>query len=58
MALYGTKEADHRQNLWIGGSIDYQQLIRPNKDVRKLTEWIIFSGRLGRFSLAKRLLCS
>ena len=60
MALYCTEEAERRQHLRTGPGrrLDYQQLIGTNSGVRKLAEWMIRSGRLGQFTLTKRLLCS
>ena len=56
MALYCTEEAERRQHLWMGRRMDYLQLIGTNGGARRLAEWTIRSGRLGQFSLAKRLL--
>jgi hypothetical protein len=41
-----------------GGRLDYQQLIGTNRGAKALAEWMIRSGRLGQFSLARRLLYS
>ena len=56
MALYCTEEADRRQRLRTGRRRNYQQLIGTSGGAGKLAEWKIRSGRLGQFSLAKRLL--
>ena len=58
MALYCTEEAERRQHLRTGQRLDYQQLIGINSGAKKLTEWMIRSGRLGQFTLAGRLLYS
>jgi hypothetical protein len=58
MALFCTKEAGRRQHLQTGGRLDLQQLIGTNNRARKLGELIIRSGRVGQFSLARRLLYS
>jgi hypothetical protein len=58
MALFCTEEAGRRQGLRTDGSINCQQLIGTNGGAKKLAEWMICSGRLGQFSLAKRLLYS
>jgi hypothetical protein len=58
MALFCTKEAGRRQGLRTNGRVNYQQLIGTNGGAKKLAEWMICSGRLGQFSLAKRLLYS
>jgi hypothetical protein len=47
IALFCTDEAERRQ-----------QLIGTNSGAKRLAEWMIRSGRLGQFSLAKRLLYS
>jgi hypothetical protein len=38
--------------------LDYQQLIGTNGGAKRLAEWMICSGRLGQFSLARHLLYS
>jgi hypothetical protein len=53
-----TEEAGRRQHLRIGGRLDYRQLIGTNNGARKLAEWIVRLGRIGQFSLARRLLYS
>jgi hypothetical protein len=58
MTLFCTDEAERRQHLRTGWRIDYQQLIVTNSGAKKLAEWMIRSGRLGQFSLARRLLYS
>jgi hypothetical protein len=59
MALSCTDETERRQRLRTGGRVlDYQQLIGTNSGVKKLAEWMTRSGRLGQFSLARRLLYS
>jgi hypothetical protein len=58
MALFCTDEAERRQHLRVGGRLDYQQLIGTNSGEKRLAEWMIRSGRLGQFSLARRLLYS
>jgi hypothetical protein len=57
MALYCTEETSRREHLRTGRRLDYRHLIGTNSGARKLTEWMIRSGRIGQFSLAKRLLC-
>jgi hypothetical protein len=56
MALYCIEEAERRQSLRTNGRVDYQQLVETASGARKLAEWIIRSGRLGQFSLARILL--
>jgi hypothetical protein len=58
MAFYYTEEVERRQHLRTGWRLDYQQLIGTNRGAKKLAEWMIRSGRLGQFSLAKRVLYS
>ena len=56
IALYCTEEAERQQDLRTNRRIDYQSLIGTARGARKLAEWIIRSGRLGQFSLARSLL--
>jgi len=58
IAVFCTEEAERRQHVWTGWRIDYQQLIGTNSEAKRLAEWLIRSGRLGQFSLARRLLYS
>ena len=58
MALFCIEEAGRRQHLRAGRRLDYQQLIGTSGGARRLAEWLIRSGRLGQFSLARRLLYS
>jgi len=59
-ALFCTGEADRRRKLTehIGKKWTYPpQLIGSWEAVRSFAKWVMFSGRLGQFQLAKRLLC-
>ena len=56
MALFYAKEAERHQYLRTNGRVDYQRLMGTNGGARRLAEWMIRSGRLGQFSLARRLL--
>jgi hypothetical protein len=58
IALFCTDEIKRRQHLRVSGRLDYQQLIGTNGGAKRLAEWMIRSGRLGQFSLAKHLLYS
>jgi hypothetical protein len=58
IALFGTDEAGRCQHLRICRQLDRQQLIGTNSGAKRLIEWMIRSGRLGQFSLARRLLYS
>jgi hypothetical protein len=58
MVLFCTEEAERRQHLRTGRRLDYQQLIGTSSGAKRLAEWMIRSGRLGQFSLARRLLYS
>lgn len=58
MALFCTEEADRRRELTdhTGKKWTYPQLIGSWEAVRSFAKWMMFSGRLGQFQLAKRLL--
>ena len=56
MALFYAKEAERHQYLRTNGRVDYRRLVGTNEGARRLAEWMIRSGWLGQFSLARRLL--
>lgn len=58
MALFCIEEASRRQGLTdqAGRKWSYPQLIGSWEAVRSFARWMMFSGRLGQFQLAKRLL--
>jgi hypothetical protein len=56
MALYCTYEADRRHYLRVGGNRTYTQMVGTNEGAKHFVLWIMYSGRLGQFALAKRLL--
>jgi hypothetical protein len=56
MALYCTDETERRQCLRMNGRLNYGRLIGTASGVKRLTEWMIRSGRLGQFSLARNFL--
>jgi len=56
MALYCTYEADRRHYLHADKRRTYTQMIGTNKGAKHFVRWMMFSGRLGQFALAKRLL--
>jgi len=58
IALFCTKEADRRKELTDskGRQLTYPQLVGANAAVKGFVRWMMFTGRLGQFSLAKRLL--
>jgi hypothetical protein len=58
MALYCAEETERRQHLRTNGRVNYQQLKRTNGEAKRFSEWMICSGRLNQFSLAKPLLYS
>ena len=58
MALYCIEETGRPKCLRTGKQVDYRQLIGTNSGAKRLAEWLICSGRLGQFSLARRLLYS
>lgn len=47
IALYYTDETEHRQCLRMNGRLNYGRLIGTASGVKRLTEWMIHSGRLG-----------
>ena len=49
------KKLDVTSRLRTGGRVDYRQLTGTNSWAKRLAEWMIRSGRLGQFSLARRL---
>jgi hypothetical protein len=58
MALYCTDETERRQGLRMNGRLNYRRLIGTASGAKRLAEWMIRSGRLGQFSLARNLLYS
>jgi hypothetical protein len=56
MALYCIEEAGRRLGLRTNGRVNYQQLIGTASGAKQLAKWLICSGRLGQFSLARSLL--
>jgi hypothetical protein len=58
MALFCTQETDRRSQLMDrnGRKWSYPQLIGANETAKAFVRWMMFSGRLGQFMLAKRLL--
>ena len=58
IALYCTNKADCQQGLQVNGRLNYRRLIRTASGAKQLAEWMIRSGRLGQFSLARNLLYS
>jgi hypothetical protein len=56
MALYCIEEAGRRLGLRTNGRVNYQQLIGTASRTKQLAKWLICSGRLGQFSLARSLL--
>lgn len=58
IALFCIREADRRYSLRPagGGPVDYRRLVGSNEGARVITEWMMRSGRLGQFALARRLL--
>ena len=58
MALFCTDKAERQQRLRMDGRVNFQQLIGTNSGAKRLAEWMIRSGKLGQFALARRLLYS
>jgi len=58
IALFCTKEANRRNELTDskGRTLTYPQLVGSTTAVRGFVQWMMFTNRLGQFSLAKRLL--
>ena len=56
MALYCIEEAGRRLVLRTNGRVNYEQLIGTASGAKQLAKWLICSGRLGQFSLARSLL--
>ena len=56
MALYCIREANRRRQLHAGLYQTYPQMIGTNEGARHFVQWMMFSGRLKQFALAKRLL--
>jgi len=49
-------EADRRHYLHADKRRTYTQMIGTNKGAKHFVRWMMYSGRLGQFALAKRLL--
>jgi len=58
MVLSCIEEMDHRNQLMdpAGRKWSYPQLIGDREAVKSFMRWMMCSGRLGQFELAKRLL--
>jgi hypothetical protein len=56
MALFCTYEADRRHYLHAGKKRTYTQIIGTREGAKHFVRWMMYSGRLAQFSLAKRLL--
>jgi hypothetical protein len=56
IAVYYSREHNRRQLLRTNRQISYHKLVGSNERAKNFTEWLIHSGRLGQFSLARRLL--
>jgi hypothetical protein len=56
MALLCTYEADRRHYLHTGKKRTYTQIIGTREGAKHFVQWMMCSGRLAQFSLAKRLL--
>ena len=59
VVLYCSLEDHRRDELRsVDNQLDYQQLTYTAEGARRLSRWLIFSGRLPQFSLARTLLYS
>jgi len=58
MVLFCTHETNRKSQLTDrnGRNWSYPQLVGVNEAVKGFVRWMMFSGRLGQFTLAKRLL--
>ena len=56
MALYCIEEAGRQLGLRTNSRVNYQQLIWTVSGAKQLAKWLIYSGRLDQFSLARSLL--
>jgi hypothetical protein len=57
VTLYCAQERERRHLLRIGGApVDYRQLIGSPQGASLFTRWLMCSGRLGQYSLARSLL--
>jgi hypothetical protein len=58
MAVFCREESDHRHALQTGTSrqVNYRNLTGTASGAKLLSEWVIRSGRLGQFALARSLL--
>jgi hypothetical protein len=57
IALFCTREEERRHLLRAGGApVDYQSLVGSPQGAMLFTRWMICSGRLGQYSLARSLL--
>jgi len=56
VAIHCDLENNRRHLLYAGGYLDYRWLTNTPEGCKKLSKWLIQSGRLGQFSLASLLL--
>jgi hypothetical protein len=56
MALYSRYETDRRHYLHTGKNRTYTQMVGANEGAKHFAQWMMYSGRLRQFALAKRLL--
>ena len=56
MALYCRHETDRRHYLHIGKTRSYTQMVGTNEGTKHFVRWMMHTGRLRQFALAKRLL--
>jgi len=56
IALYCAYEADRKHYLHVSQNRSYPQMIGTNEGARHFVRWMMCSGRLKQFALAKRLL--
>ena len=56
MALYCRHETDRRHYLHIGKTRSYTQMVGTNEGAKHFVRWMMHTGRLRQFALAKRLL--
>jgi hypothetical protein len=58
IAIHCEIEQERRSQLYAGGTLDYHWLTNTPDGARRLSRWLIETGRLQQFSLARTLLYS
>src|SRR5450432_4791812 len=58
IAIHYEIEEERRHLLYVGGTLDYHWLTNTLEGVKRFCQWLIETGRLLQFSLARTLLYS